>query len=69
MTWLTSSITWIACNDPNHVGDPVVKLETGFAATARMAMKDSGWGYDHELGVHVCPTCITYNVNTTGRRM
>lgn len=69
MTWLTNSVTFIACNDPNHIGDPVCKLETGFASSARKAMKDSGWGYDHPLGVHVCPDCITRNINDKGRRI
>lgn len=64
MTWITNSTTWVECNDPKHEGDPRAMIETGFAMTAREALKTRGWGYDHAHNVHVCPDCVTRNITS-----
>jgi hypothetical protein len=58
MSWETSSITFVKCDGPMHVGDPVAKIETGFNTTARAALIKNGWSYLHDRGLHFCPACV-----------
>lgn len=57
MTWETNTITFVRCDDAGHVGDPVMKLETGFDITAGMALHKAGWSYNHSKNFHRCPPC------------
>lgn len=59
MTWETNCVTFVRCDDAQHDGDPVLKLETGFAISAGEALALRGWSYNHEHKIHRCPPCTT----------
>lgn len=62
MTWESNSTTWARCDDLRHEGDPRVMVQTAYTISARTAMKAQGWGYHHEYQHHVCPACVTRNI-------
>lgn len=63
MTWKTNSVTFVQCDDPNHAGDSIHRVETSYTNTARAGMQSSGWGYDHDKGLHICPQCVSRNIS------
>jgi hypothetical protein len=62
MTWLSNSVTFVRCDDAKHDGDPITKVETGYMATAREALRSRGWGYLHGDHHHTCPDCVIRNI-------
>lgn len=57
MTWKTLSVAFMVCDDRDHLGDPVFKVESGAGETANSALIKAGWHYSSADNRHICPTC------------
>lgn len=57
MTWKTNTFTYVGCDDANHEGDPVFKVETAFHVSIPEQMVLQGWTYNSTLQFHRCPGC------------
>ncbi len=57
MTYKTLSVTFVMCDQPDHVGDPVHTLAIGPGVTAVAALKQLGWHYSASTNRHWCPDC------------
>lgn len=61
MTWLSNSITKVRCDGHEHKGPEVFDVATAYHMSARSALIEDGWGYEHVTGTHICPVCVKRN--------
>lgn len=57
MTYRTAPTVFVACDFPDHPGDPIHRIEFGPAVTPNDALQTMGWRYVTVAKKHYCPDC------------